>query len=309
MKRSGSGKREGGAGPGINIKHGLRSHLNVIIGYSQYLAKSGNITEAQKKQIEMIQDNGYYLLNWIDEIFSSTRTGGKLITESYLPEKRSPGPVSVTGYEGDVRRILIVDDWEAARIFLSDLLASMGFEIAQAVDGADCLEKIESFRPHAVLLDLILPVMGGLEIMKELKAGDRLKEMKVIMVTANDSQEVRESSMESGCADFITKPIKFDELFTKLEKHLDLKWVHGGTGGTAKGEREKGGEITGPPADLLGPLSEAARIYDYRGLGKALERLESRNAAYGPFAQHIRSLAENFEMREILRFLGKYTGQ
>ena len=286
-----------------NIKHGLRSHLNVIIGYSQYLAKSGNITEEQKKQIAMIQDNGYYLLNWIDEIFQINKADGSLITEVYNPENSSRTPVNITGYAGEVKRILIVDDWEAARIFLADLLSSLGFEIAEAVNGADCLEKIDSFRPHAVLLDLIMPVIGGLEIMKELGAQDKLKEMKVIMVTANDSEEVRSKSLESGCADFITKPIKFDDLFSKLEKHLSLKWLRGGEEGPEGAGDGSDIRIVPPPGDMLRSLYDAAVIYDYRALARMLEEMAKKSGDFLPFTERVRAFSDKFEMQEIIRYI------
>ena len=71
--------------------------------------------------------------------------------------------------------ILVVDDEERNRIMLNDILTSQGYEVVQAEDGIKALERVEDAQPDVILLDLRMPNMGGLEVIRELKEDDKTK--------------------------------------------------------------------------------------------------------------------------------------
>ncbi len=120
-----------------------------------------------------------------------------------------------------MKRILVVDDEIEACKALQEFLSLKGYEVHTAMDGATAIGKVEEFRPHIVLLDLIMPGMGGMEVLKEIKKVD--PSVGVIMVTVvNDHAQAKET-LELGAYDYITKPVDLNYLETVLTvKILDL---------------------------------------------------------------------------------------
>ena len=90
-----------------------------------------------------------------------------------------------------------------------------------ASDGRSAVAKVKEIRPHIVLLDIVMPGMGGLEILKEIRKVD--PRVGVIMVTAISDQELGKRRIELGAYDYFTKPVNFDCLETVLiVKIIDL---------------------------------------------------------------------------------------
>lgn len=102
-------------------------------------------------------------------------------------------------------RILIADDDEAGRSGLATLLGMWGYDVQEAVDGKDALEKAPGFRPHIVIADMIMPVIDGIGLLKPLAAA--LPETAVILLTAHGSIETAVSAMREGAYDYMTKPV------------------------------------------------------------------------------------------------------
>lgn len=107
-------------------------------------------------------------------------------------------------------RILIVDDEiEVCRI-LKDFMVFKGYEVQTAQDGKEAIDKVKSFKPHIVLLDIIMPGMGGIEALKEIKK--IAPETGIIMVTAVVEEEIAQKIMELGAYDYILKPFDLNYL-------------------------------------------------------------------------------------------------
>jgi two-component system cell cycle response regulator DivK len=115
-----------------------------------------------------------------------------------------------------VTQILLVDDNELNRDMLSRRLMRRGYEMALAVDGAECLRLAEQVHPDLILLDLSLPVMSGWEAVGELKADARTKDIPVIALTAHSMAGDRGRALSAGCDDFETKPVEFTRLLEKI---------------------------------------------------------------------------------------------
>ena len=101
-------------------------------------------------------------------------------------------------------RVLIVDDDPAFVELLWEFLTAKGYELAAASNGEDALRQLKEDRPHLVLLDVCLPKMNGLEVLKHIREIDR--EVGVIMVTALDEDETGRQALKLGAFDYITKP-------------------------------------------------------------------------------------------------------
>lgn len=111
-------------------------------------------------------------------------------------------------------RMLIVDDEAEVLDELSEVFSEYGYEIETAQNGADGIEKVKSYRPHVMLLDVRMPGLDGIEALKLAKDVD--PGIGVIMVTAVADQDEAKRAMEIGAFDYITKPIDLNYLRTSV---------------------------------------------------------------------------------------------
>jgi CheY-like chemotaxis protein len=120
------------------------------------------------------------------------------------------------------KKILLVDD---SRIVLrvEQLILSRGpYDLVMARDGSEALEQAKTERPDLILMDLVMPRMNGLEAVRRLRANEATKLIPVIMVTTLGEADSMEAGFESGCSDYVTKPIEATLLLAKVRDHLGL---------------------------------------------------------------------------------------
>ena len=122
-----------------------------------------------------------------------------------------------------MNRILIADDNEANRELLEAYLMSVDCELETAVDGQDTLDKVASFQPDLVLLDVMMPKLSGFEVCKRLKDSPDTRRVMVLMVTALNELGDHERAVEAGTDDFLSKPVNKVELLKRVEIMLKLK--------------------------------------------------------------------------------------
>lgn len=114
-------------------------------------------------------------------------------------------------------RILIVDDEQGITDFLLFGLRDEGFEVATARTGEDALKRMEDYRPHVVLLDVMLPGIDGYEVCRLIRQNSRAA---IIMLTARDEVEDRVKGLVTGADDYVVKPFSFAELKARIEARL-----------------------------------------------------------------------------------------
>ncbi len=107
-----------------------------------------------------------------------------------------------------MERILVVDDEELVCNVLKEFLKLKGYDVHIASDEQTAIRLIKEIRPHIVLLDIIMPGMGGLDVLTEIKKID--PKVGVIMVTGVADNELAKRTLELGAYDYITKPIDLD---------------------------------------------------------------------------------------------------
>ncbi len=130
------------------------------------------------------------------------------------------------GFEGPRRRILVVDDRWENRGALTSLLAPLGFELCEAIDGQDGLRRLQSFKPDLVITDLVMPVLDGFAMMAQIRAQPEWEELPILVSSASVDLREQQRSLEQGGDDCLTKPIQLEELLGLLEKHLGLRWIY-----------------------------------------------------------------------------------
>src|SRR5688500_7044899 len=116
--------------------------------------------------------------------------------------------------------VVVADDFEALRHIWRIGLSYSGFDVIEASTGAEALQLAMAHRPVAVVMDLAMPVMDGLEATRRLKQDPRTMDVPVLMVTAHTSPEHRRAAEDAGCAAFLPKPADLDDLITELRRVL-----------------------------------------------------------------------------------------
>ena len=116
--------------------------------------------------------------------------------------------------------ILLVEDNELNRDMLSRRLERRGYEIQMAVDGGQGVSMATELRPALILMDLSLPVMGGWEAIRRLKANPETAAIPIIALTAHARAEDEKTAREAGANDFDTKPVDLNRLVGKMEQLL-----------------------------------------------------------------------------------------
>ena len=117
------------------------------------------------------------------------------------------------------KKILIVEDNVVNRVLMQDLLTYHGYEILEAGDGAEGIEKARKYRPDLILMDMQMPIMDGIQAVNHLKADPETRDIKIISLTAFAMKGDRERFLRAGCDEYVAKPINTREL-PKLVKRL-----------------------------------------------------------------------------------------
>src|SRR6266550_4289274 len=116
-------------------------------------------------------------------------------------------------------RVLIVEDDPATRVGLTELVGAWGFHTDQAANGEEAMEKITSFRPAIIVSDLVMPRMGGLELLRALK--DQLSDITLILLTAQGTVDSAVEAIKEGAYDYLSKPVDPQRLQILLQKAVE----------------------------------------------------------------------------------------
>jgi len=120
-------------------------------------------------------------------------------------------------------KILLVEDNEMNRDMLSRRLQRKGYSVVTAEDGEKGLLLARSEMPDLILMDISLPLMGGWEVTRLLKADVSTRHIPIIALTAHAWVTDREKAIQAGCDDYDTKPVEFARLSEKIENLLTVK--------------------------------------------------------------------------------------
>ena len=116
----------------------------------------------------------------------------------------------------DKFKILAVDDEEALRIIVQDELSTLGYDVDVAEDGQDALQKLGEQKYDMVILDIFMPNVDGMEVLKQIREKNLAK--KVIMLTGVNELKIARESLALGANDFITKPYDINNLIACINR-------------------------------------------------------------------------------------------
>lgn len=120
--------------------------------------------------------------------------------------------------ENSSKNILVVDDSWTTRRFLVNLLELKGYQVSEATNGKEALEKLETLKPDCIFLDVLMPEMDGIQTLKALK--EKGFKIPTIMLTADIQATTKAQCIRYGAGQFITKPAKDSEIIKTLESML-----------------------------------------------------------------------------------------
>jgi signal transduction histidine kinase/CheY-like chemotaxis protein len=216
--------------------------------------------------------------------------------------KNESETINLSPMAGRPYKVLIVDDESNNRIMLKDMLLPFGFQLFEAVDGADALEKAVECLPHVILLDIVMPQMDGYNACRQIRTIPLLKNTIVIAVTANVTPESTKKCLDVTCNDIIPKPVKMNDLLTKLVKYLKIDTE---ISKQIPVNADLISTMIPPPKDILKKLNQWAIKGDILRIKKLAKEL-SDNSKTPQFANKIHALANNFNINEIKTLIGGY---
>jgi DNA-binding response OmpR family regulator len=126
--------------------------------------------------------------------------------------RRDGGAASLSPVTELLGRVLVVDDDEVIRQLIAVNLQLEGFDVATAVDGQDCLEKVHTVRPHVITLDIMMPRLDGWVTAVKLRENPATQDIKVVMITARAQDHDIRRGHEIGVDAYVTKPFDPNEL-------------------------------------------------------------------------------------------------
>ncbi|MDY6803651.1 MAG: ATP-binding protein [Cyanobacteriota bacterium] len=265
------------------------------------LAISRQIVEMMGSKIQVKSTPGEGATFWFELALATSKEWALAATKS---EKGK-----ILGYGGQKRKILVVDDKAINRAVAVQVLQPLGFELAEANDGEEALELIATFEPDLVITDLVMPRMDGFELARRLSKFPKKRPL-VIASSASVLEPERIESLDAGCDDFLPKPVDVEQLFLKLERHLELEWIYQEPQEIET--RESGAidleetEMAVPCEEVLLQLSQLAAGGLFFEIEERIAQLLQEDPHFGLFAEKILRFAEDFEGEKIMEFLQAY---
>jgi len=117
-------------------------------------------------------------------------------------------------------KVLIVDDELFNLDYLEQALADSNYQIITASNGQEALDKIQSEQPDLILLDLMMPVLDGFAVLAHIKADQVLRDIPVIIISAEHDSKSVVKGIKQGSEDYLTKPVNADLLVKKVKEYL-----------------------------------------------------------------------------------------
>ncbi len=188
--------------------------------------------------------------------------------------------------------ILVVDDNEANRRLLIDLLTVHGYAVRSAHDGPSCIAAVAEASPELILLDVIMPGMDGFAVCRSLRENPRHHMLPIVMVTSLDPYQERVKGLDAGADDFLSKPIHAPELLARVRSLLRVKHLYDQVEAQAKELAQWNESLEKRVAEEVARSEKLMRLK--RFLSPQLADLIVAGGAEDPLISHRREIAVVF---------------
>lgn len=202
--------------------------------------------------------------------------------------------------------VLIADDRETNRDILDQIMTGAGFDTVLVTDGDDALDSMREQAFDVVLLDIRMPRMNGIEVIKEIRKDDALKSLTVFAITASVFPEFQEHAIDAGFDDFLMKPLRVSELAEKLSNHfkIDLDQDQPSIDETPEVGALDFGALSERQQEELAEAARLKNLTKLNALAAALSEQEDTSAA----GKHLKELITDFDfagLAAVVESLGK----
>jgi signal transduction histidine kinase len=254
------------------------------------------------------------------------------LSEADLSQVTSQPRQRVIGLEPgrEMYRILVVDDTKANRLLLIKLLEPLSFEVREATNGLEGLTIWESWQPHLVFMDTRMPVMSGLEAIRQIRAKEKAlidcwdtaryteesissnsqfrQATIIIVVTASVFEEKRGEILATGADDLVHKPFSEEIIFEKISQYLEVLYLYENLHQSITAPRKFNAgrkqdsfflnKLAEMPPDWIASLYQAANTLREESVLDLIEQIPETSA---PLAEALNDLANDFRFDEIVR--------
>ncbi|MCS0580716.1 ATP-binding protein [Massilia pinisoli] len=272
-------RREGGTGLGLTI--------------------SQELVRLMGGKIEVASEPGVGSTFWFDIAVPVASTG---------PAAVAPRETLV-GYEGERKRLLVVDDMPQNRALLLDLLQQAGFIVAAATNGLECLVLLATFKPDLILMDIMMPVMDGNETTRRIRLTPGWADVPIIAVTASAGAEDERKSRDAGTNAFLGKPVDYDVLMRTIGKLLSLTWITEQPAPAAASTGDDDAGMVAPPAEEIDELWQLAQMGNMRRIREQAAYLRGLDPAYAAFASRVDALAQGYHSKQLAAFVARFRAE
>jgi hypothetical protein len=260
------------------------------------LAISQKILGLMNSQLEVQSDAGKGSTFWFDVELPEA--------QEWANTSRSVNQGTILGYQGKKRTVLVVDDrWENRSVVVS-LLEPIGFEVIEASNGQEGWEKVLESQPDVVITDLMMPVMDGYQLLKQIRATADIQGVVAIASSASVFESNQHEAIDAGANIFLSKPVQAEELLHQLHQLLNLEWIYETTVTPQPLPQPAPPLVMTPPAKtVLQQLLKLVQEGDIQGIVEVAEQLPASDSTLTPFAQHLSQLASGFQLKALQAFI------
>ncbi len=221
-----------------------------------------------------------------------------LLSEVSRPRGASTMEDRVRGYRGPPQTVLVADDNAAQRDLVCELLAPLGFRVAAASGGRECLALVEELKPNLVLLDIAMPDLDGWQVAQRIRAGARERPA-ILVLSANALDPSRLAGAERLHDDAMLKPIDLRQLLKKIHALLDIEWVYE----EGKPAPALPSASDAPPAADIDELIGLGEIGHVRKIHDKLNAIADASPQCAGFVAQMRGFVKAFDLKRYVAAL------
>jgi PAS domain S-box-containing protein len=201
-------------------------------------------------------------------------------------------------------RVLVVDDQPENRKLMSQMLDAVGYHVREANDGAEAVTSFAAWSPHAILMDMLMPRMGGAEAIRQIRAMPAGKIPFILAVSASAFAENRQQALVAGADDFLSKPFREADLLERLRVRLGVEYISVDvpaprTPGAMVVHSSTSPALAELPSSLRDQIHTAAIHADYDRLMALADQLAGLDASS---AKILRATIERFDYQKLIEY-------
>ncbi len=265
------------------------------------LSISRRLVQAMGGEIQMKSEAGVGSAFWFDIALP--------LTALEVEKPAAPDGV-ISGYrfaEDRPVKVLLVDDKPYNRAVLAAALEPLGFEIAEASNGQEGVERARAMRPDLIIMDLVMPVLSGFEAIQMIRQTmPELQKTVILATSASVFEKDRQASSLAGCNAFLPKPVDLVQLFGLIAAHIKLNWVYQKQAG-ADGQTTPDAAVIAPPPEEIAAMRELLERGSLRQLRERARQCGQSNPKYKPFTDILAQFTREYAEDKIRALLDRHT--